>query len=448
MNKNPSPQESIPATKVQRAAKFLQTGVKVGGNYVKHYAKKLVNPELSKDGLHEDNAADVYGALSELKGSALKVAQMMSMDRNLLPRQYADRFQMAQYSAPPLSYPLVVKTFQKHFGKGPSDLLDSFSKDAVNAASIGQVHKATKNGKSLAVKIQYPGVAESVSSDLKIVKPFAVNLLGLNERDVDHYMEEVENMLLAETDYELELQRSVEISNACAHIEGIRFPTYYPELSCKKILTMDWLDGLHLDQFLASDPSQEARNRAGQALWDFYDFQIHQLRSVHADPHPGNFILSPEGLLGVIDFGCVKVIPDEFYYPYFSLIDPHLLKNDDTILETFQNLKFIYPEDSEADRQELFHIFKTMVSLLGRPFHQDVFDFGQDAYFEEIYRFGEASSTAKSLRNSRKPRGNRHGLYVNRTYFGLYSILNQLKAQVATRGHWFITHIKEQAGSF
>ncbi|MCU0355613.1 MAG: AarF/UbiB family protein, partial [Cytophagales bacterium] len=160
-------QNSIPATKVERATRFVATGLKVGGNYIKHYAKKAVNPDLSRDELHEDNAADIYATLSELKGSALKVAQMMSMDRNLLPRAYSDRFQMAQYSAPPLSGPLVVKTFVNSFGKTPQQLFDSFGMEATNAASIGQVHRAVKHGKRLAVKVQYPGVAQSVRSDLK-----------------------------------------------------------------------------------------------------------------------------------------------------------------------------------------------------------------------------------------------------------------------------------------
>jgi predicted unusual protein kinase regulating ubiquinone biosynthesis (AarF/ABC1/UbiB family) len=121
-------QSRIPTSKVQRAAKFVKTGARVGGNYVKHYAKKAVNPKLTKEALHEDNARDIYNSLSELKGSALKVAQMMSMDKNLLPTAYQDKFSMAQYSAPPLSYPLVVKTFQQYFKKSPSDMFDVFTK--------------------------------------------------------------------------------------------------------------------------------------------------------------------------------------------------------------------------------------------------------------------------------------------------------------------------------
>jgi len=232
-------QDKIPTTKVARATEFVKTGVKIGGNYVKHFAKRLVDSSISNDALHEANAEDIYNSLSQLKGSALKIAQMMSIDRSMLPKAYKNKFQMAQYSAPPLSGPLVVKTFQKYFGKSPQQLFDSFELNAENAASIGQVHVAYKNGNKLAVKVQYPGVADSISADLKMVKPFAVKLLGLNESDVNNYTSEVEERLLEETDYFLELKRSMEISEACSHIPNLIFPKYYPELSCERVLTMD-----------------------------------------------------------------------------------------------------------------------------------------------------------------------------------------------------------------
>ena len=143
--------DSIPVSKVQRASKFITTGAKIGTNYLKHYSKKLMNSDLSRDELHEDNAKDIYNSLSELKGGALKVAQMLSMDKSILPTAYQQKFALAQYSAPPLSYPLVVKTFQKYFGKSPTEMFDMFTHKAVNAASMGQVHKATLHGKTLAV---------------------------------------------------------------------------------------------------------------------------------------------------------------------------------------------------------------------------------------------------------------------------------------------------------
>ena len=432
MSKQVKEQGSIPVSKVQRAAKFISTGAKVGGNYVKHYAKKMVNPSMNKDELHQNNASDIYNSLSELKGSALKVAQMMSMDKNLLPRAYQDKFTMAQYSAPPLSYPLVVKTFQKYFQQTPEQLFDTFTRSAVNAASIGQVHQATKGGKTLAIKIQYPGIADSVSSDLRLVRPFALRLLNMNEKELDHYMGEVEERLLEETDYNLEIARSREISEACAHIPNIRFPKYYDALSSEQIITMDWIEGKHIKEWMDTNPSQEARNKVGQALWDFYHHQVHNLNQVHADPHPGNFIIQEDGTLGIIDFGCVKVIPKDFYTGYFSLIKRDLLINEAELNQIFYDLEFISDKDTDVEKAFFSAIFSEMIALLGTPFHVEKFDFSDNDFFNQIFQLGDRIANDKMFRKSNQARGSRHGLYVNRTYFGIYNLLNQLQAEVVT----------------
>ena len=425
-------QTSIPTSKVERASKFVSAGVKVGGNYVKHFTKKLFDPDMTKEELHEENANDIYETLSNLKGSALKVAQMLSMDRGMLPKAYVDKFSMSQYSAPPLSGPLVINTFMKTLGKTPQQIYDTFELNATNAASIGQVHKATKDGKTLAVKIQYPGVASSVSSDLKMVKPFAVRLIGLRERDMEKYFQEIESKLLEETDYALEVRRSIELSEECAHIPNLIFPKYYPDMSSARIITMDWLDGMHLKEFLATNPSQEVRNSIGQALWDFYDFQVHTLKKVHADPHPGNFLMKPDGTVGIFDFGCVKEIPADFYENYFALIDPSVYKDDKRIKEIYTALEMIHPSDTEEDVKLFYGLFKKMIDLLILPFTVDRFDFGNANYFNEIYEYADYLSNLKEVRESKVVRGSRHSLYINRTYFGLYSILSELKAEIRT----------------
>jgi predicted unusual protein kinase regulating ubiquinone biosynthesis (AarF/ABC1/UbiB family) len=425
-------QENIPTGKVERATRFVSTGIKVGGNYVKHYTKRLLDGSVSKEELHEENAKDIYNTLSTLRGSALKVAQMLSMDKGMLPNAYVERFALSQYSAPPLSGPLVVNTFLKTLGKSPQQLFDQFEMHACNAASIGQVHKAVKNGKNLAVKIQYPGVAASVRSDLKIVKPFAVRLVGMKELEMDKYFEEIEARLLEETDYTLEVKRSIELSESCRHIENLVFPTYYPELSSGRIITMDWLEGYHLKEFLATHPSQEVRNKIGQALWDFYHHQVHHLKKVHADPHPGNFLFREDGTVGVVDFGCVKEIPQVFYENYFSLIDKNIYKDESRWRKVYANLELIHPKDTEEEIQFFSGLFHKMIDLFTLPFTREQFDFGDETYFKEIYAYTEYISNLKEVRNSKAARGSRHSLYINRTYFGLYSILSELKANVTT----------------
>jgi len=425
-------QSNIPTSKVERAGKFVTTGLKVGTNYIKHYTRKLMDPSTTKEELHQDNAADIYDTLSNLKGSALKVAQMLSMDKGMLPKAYTEKFAMSQYSAPPLSGPLVVNTFVKTLGKSPSQLYDKFEMQASNAASIGQVHKATKNGKTLAVKIQYPGVANSVKSDLRIVKPFAIRIVGMNEVDMDKYFEEIEGKLLEETDYQLELRRSVALSQACAHIPNLQFPGYYPDMSSDRIITMDWLEGQHLKEFLLTNPSQEARDKIGQALWDFYQFQVHSLKQVHADPHPGNFLMRPNGSVGIFDFGCVKEIPEDFYLNYFLLVDKEVLKDDKKRHEIYTNLEMIHPSDTPKEVEFFSGLFQHMIDLLTLPFTLENFDFGNEAYFNEIYAYMDELYNMKEIRDSKVARGSRHSLYINRTYFGLYSILSDLKANVIT----------------
>jgi len=430
-------QNKILTGKVQRASKFVRTGAKIGKNYVKHYAKKALDNSVDKTVLHEENAKDIYNSLSELKGGPLKVAQMMSLDQGILPEVYQEKFAQAQYSAPPLSFPLVAKTFKNLLGKSPDQLYDSFTKNAVNAASIGQVHQATLNGKKLAVKIQYPGVADSLKSDLKIVKPFAKLLFNISEADLEYYMTEVQEKLLEETDYQLEIVRSIEISKSCARLPNIKFPNYYPELSTKRIITMDWMDGLHLNEYIATNPSQEIRNKIGQALWDFYDFQVHVLKKVHADAHPGNYLFHDDGTVAIIDFGCVKVIPDDFYLSYFRIHIREFAADPEKFDQWLYDLSFLNENDSPKEKILFKGLFQEMVDLLGQPFHANEFDFSNDEYFKQIYELGQRISTSKEVRKSNAARGARDGLYINRTYFGLFHILKSLNAKIYTKSNTF-----------
>jgi len=422
--------DSIPTGKIERAGKLVKTGVKIGGNYVKYYGKKLVNSETAKEELDQDNAEDIYDGLKSLKGSALKVAQMLSMEKNLLPRAYVEKFSLSQFSVPPLSAPLVRKTFKKYLNKYPEDIFDTFEKDSVNAASIGQVHKAKKDGKELAVKIQYPGVAQSISSDLAIVKPIAIRMFNLKGKDSEKYFKEVENKLVEETNYILELKQSEEITQACSTISNMEFPNYYQDLSSERILTMDWMKGKHLSEFTNTDFDQNLGNKLGQALWDFYMFQIHSLRKVHADPHPGNFLVSANETLIAIDFGCIKEIPDEFYIPYFELAQEDNINNDEIFLEKLYELEILTPTDSKEELEFFKALFKEMLTLFTSPFHQNEFDFGADTFWNRIADLSERYSKDDQIKKMNGNRGSKHFLYMNRTFFGLYNLLHDLKAKV------------------
>ena len=420
----------IPTSKIERATKLVQTGAKVGVNYLKYYGEKMVNSDLNRDKLNENNAEDIYDGLKSLKGSALKVAQMLSMDKSFLPQAYVEKFSLSQFSVPPLSGPLVLKTFKSNFGKTPYEIFDEFNANSVNAASIGQVHLAVKDNKKLAVKIQYPGVANSISSDLALVKPIAIRMFNLQGKDSDKYFKEVEDKLTEETNYLLELKQSQEVVEACQKIENLVFPKYYPEYSSDKIITMDWMSGIHISEFAAKNTNQEIANKLGQALWDFYMYQIHILRKVHADPHPGNFLVNAENKLVAIDFGCMKQIPNDFYVPYFELINKEIIDDKHLFSAKLFELEILRSDDSAAEIDYFTSLFYDLLSLFTKPFQSETFDFSDAAFFENIAKMGERFSKDTNLRKMNGNRGSKHFIYMNRTFFGLYNLMFDLKATI------------------
>ena len=420
----------IPTSKIERASKLVQTGAKVGVNYLKYYGEKMVNSDLTRDKLNENNAEDIYDGLKSLKGSALKVAQMLSMDKSFLPQAYVEKFSLSQFSVPPLSAPLVLKTFKANFGKTPYEIFDEFNPNSVNAASIGQVHLAVKDNKKLAVKIQYPGVANSISSDLALVKPIAIRMFNLQGKDSDKYFKEVEDKLIEETNYLLELKQSQEVVEACKKIENLVFPNYYPEYSSEKIITMDWMTGIHLSEFTNKNANQKIANKIGQALWDFYMYQIHILRKVHADPHPGNFLVSSKNELVALDFGCMKQIPNEFYVPYFELINKEVIDNKKLFAAKLFELEILRADDSKEEIDYFTQMFYDLLSLFTQPFQSETFDFSDEEFFGNIAQLGERFSKDTNLKKMNGNRGSKHFIYMNRTFFGLYNLMFDLKAKI------------------
>jgi len=380
-------QDKIPTGKVERALKLVGTGAKIGTNYLKYYTKKTLSGVDNKEELHNSNAEDIYDSLSQLKGSALKVAQMLSMDKNLLPRAYTQQFALSQYSAPPMSAPLVIRTFQRSNGKSPQEIFDEFS---------------LKNA-----------------------------MFGLSEKEMKKYFQEVEEKLLEETNYTLELKRSNEMSQQCKHLPNIIFPQYYPEYSSSKVLVMDWMQGLHLKEFLDTNPSQEVKNKIAQALWDFYEFQLHHLKAIHADPHPGNFLFQPDGRVGIIDFGCIKEVPEDFYLHYFPLLIPVIRNNENVVDKLMSTIEIVFPADSMEIKKQLTDAFLAMTALLSRPFESSTFHFTMD-FIDSIYAKGEEIYQIPEVKKPTQPRGSKHALYVNRTYFGIYSMMADLNAEINT----------------
>lgn len=422
--------QSIPTSKVQRAMKVIGASAKVGGNYAAHYAKSMVGVKETKAELDRKNAETVIGTLGEMKGTALKMAQMLSMDEFTLPEQYQKAFEQAQHNAPPLSFPLVQKTIRSQFGKEINELFDSFSKNAIHAASIGQVHRAEKDGVNLAVKIQYPGVAESIESDIRLMKPIAQKMLNVPQNEMEFYIEEVQKTLVEETDYQHELKMGELLYEKCKPVPNLRIPKYYSELTRSRVLTMEFVEGDLLTEWLSNKPSEAQRQTVAQTIWDAFLFQIQELRMVHADPHPGNFIITDKDEVCLIDFGCVKELDEEFYKDFFELLDLDVLNNDELLKEKMYRLNYLNENDKPEEITYLFESLKHSMLLIAEPFQHESFSFANWHYMKGLYSQGEELAKEMRKRRINSARGPKQGIYLLRTFYGLYMILAKLGAEV------------------
>lgn len=422
--------DDFPSSKFDRGKIFAKTGLKLGTNYAKRYLKKSIGKKESEEDsqdFHSENARQVFNEFTRLRGTALKIAQSLSMDQGMLPEEFADVMSEAQYSVPPINKALARSIIKKELGDYPEKLFQSFSSDAIAAASIGQVHEAKlENGEKVAVKIQYPNVRNTIQSDLAIAKTLLKRFVkkGAN---LDEYFEEVEQTLMEETDY---IQEGNYIEYFHEQFSGNDYitPVWHRDLSTRKVLTMSFIEGRHLKEFLKDDPSQEKRNHFGQLLWNFFHDQVEQRDFIHADTHPGNFLFTDDGTLGIIDFGCVKKFPESFMQKYMQLLPTHLEKNEEDIRDLYINLGIIKKNPDNTRKEEQFFQFcKNYGNTFAQPYLADEFDFGDKTFRQKINKFAKQSPIMN------EPRGDRNFIYSTKVHLGLYSLLMKLEAEVDTR---------------
>jgi len=417
----------FPSSKLERGTIIAKTSIKVGKNYAQRYLRNKISGKKGDDGkFHSDNAKEVFKEFTKLRGTALKLAQGMSMDQGFLPEEFAEVMSQAQYSVPPINKALVRSIIKKELGSYPEQLFAKFDTEAFAAASIGQVHRAElKDGQKVAIKIQYPNVRETISSDLAVGKTIAKRFIKKGS-DIDPYFDEIKNTLLLETDYKFEGEQIGLFSERFSNLD-IEIPEWIEEFSSEKVLCMTFLEGRHLGEFVKENPTQEDRNHFGQLLWEFFHEQIKGNDYIHADTHPGNFLFTKDRKLGVIDFGCVKKFPKEFFADYLQLLPTHIRENDEEIRTLFEKLGVLKADSKEGDvEQEFFEFAKNYGMLFSKPYKEDIFDFGDPEYNKMIRHF------TKEAPLSNEPRGNKHFIYTTRVHLGLYNILIQLKAQIDT----------------
>ena len=436
------PMSDFPSGKFERSKVLAKTGLKIGTNYARFYAKhagRNVTAE-SRSELNYKNAEDLFKNFTHLRGSVLKLAQSLSMDSGVMPQEFIEVMSKAQYRVPPMNRALVRRQIHRELGKYPEAAFSKFNEKAVAAASIGQVHEATDNaGQKLAVKIQYPNIRDTIDSDLSMARTIFSPMLKTG--DMDTYIDEIRNTLLSETDYRLEGKQIENFSTIYGNDPRVIMPKWLPKLSNERILTMSYINGQHLDVFLKSGPTLDHKNHFGKLLWDFIHDQIERkIYTFHADLHPGNFLFREDGRLGVLDFGCVKKFPTEFLDICVDMLSSHIKDDGSAIRDCYIAIGILNSKDITSNKSvDLFEFLRAFGKLIVKPYNFPTFDFGDSEYRAQFNNYMRESFKWRDIRVSR------HFIFISKLLFGLYGMLMQLKPTIDTeRSREILLHCSEE----
>lgn len=275
--------------------------------------------EKAQKKLAEDakkTAEALLKTFGEMKGLPLKVGQMASYIDGLAPPGYEDRFREVlrklQDRAPPLSPEAAVSVVRAELGDEPERVFAEWEREPFAAASIGQVHRAvTKSGERVAVKVQYPGIDKAIENDLKSLSLFQSMISPITSKlRTKQTLEEIKAVFLDELDYSREAEMADLFRRINADDHDVYVPKVFHSLSTRRVLTTELMGGLGYRAFCDEAP-QSAKNQAGKTIWRFTFRSMLRYGHLYADPHPGNYRFLEDGRVAFLDFGCVKVLPDE-----------------------------------------------------------------------------------------------------------------------------------------
>lgn len=424
--------ERVPG-RLARTLKTAWLGSRVGGSYL---GGKLADVFRNGDARqsarvdrHLDNAKRIVRTMGELRGPLMKVGQLLSTHAEALPGEYGGVLRALQASAPPMRFSTIRSVLEEDLGAPPEQLFEDLSHDAVAAASLGQVHRGRlPDGTEVAVKVQYPGAEDSVRADLSniqlasgMTKKLLADMLGQTRFDVTPIAEELAEHLVQETDYCREAYNAKLLAKLFENDPEIVVPRVHDARSGLKVITYDWIEGEPLDAGLTHrDPARRERTvrQLSHAFWH----QFFHGGLLHADPHPGNFKVMPDGRLAILDYGCVKIFDERFMRGFAEMMHASLADDEERLRDVFVELELMddrEDDDQLEDMQKIARYFSVGV-------HEDeVFDF---ASFDYVAAGRELVMHFLSRR--RPPPAQRHFLFLSRVVLGYYEYFSRADAKM------------------
>jgi predicted unusual protein kinase regulating ubiquinone biosynthesis (AarF/ABC1/UbiB family) len=352
--------ERIPKGRVRRSARLGSVMGVQGARYAGTRTANVVRSEEAAaeklENRHLETAMKMVGALGEMKGAAMKLGQLASfVDTEFLPPEYRELYQeqlaKLRSAAPAMPWEQISVVLEEEYGEPAEAVFAEIEKEAFAAASIGQVHRAKlPDGRTVAVKIQYPGIAEALESDLanagtlmRLSKALAP---GLDARAI---ADELRERVLEELDYEFEAQNQRAFSRAYRDHPFIYVPEVLTGLSRRRVLVSEYVDGIGFDR--VRELAKEERDRFGEIVYRFFFGSIYHLQHFNADSHPGNFLLMPDGRVAFLDFGMTKKLDAEQIELEQKAIDAASRNDPEALRQALHELGFIKnPSKLDAER--------------------------------------------------------------------------------------------------
>jgi len=369
----------VPTSRAERLARIgLLTGEFALGGAAEG-VRRLFGGGTSDDNmfLNPAGAERLARRLSRMRGAAMKLGQMISLfDDELLPKEFAEALAILRDSADTMPESQVRSTLSKEYGPQWSKKFASFDFDPIASASIGQVHTATDfDGRDLALKIQYPGIAESIDSDISnlatALKAARILPIGL---DIDGIVEQVKSQLEQEADYLSEARYLLRYREVLGDDPRYRVPELVEALTTPRILAMERLRGVPLEDLASPDYSQQQRDEMGARLVELLLRELFEFRLMQTDPNFANYMLQPEtGRLGLLDFGSTSEITETLSNRYRALFEALCDADRERLRSAIEAIGFLRPDDPDTMKDRLVELFLVVFE----PFvHPGPFDYG------------------------------------------------------------------------
>src|SRR5439155_18819080 len=307
--------KSHKSTNTGGAYRMATMGAGIAGSYAGYLLQRAflgeAKSKIKLKSTHVRTARRMADEMQALRGPAMKLGQMLSLQTGILPDEVLDELASLQMEAPGMHPSLVRVQIKGSLGREPEEIFKQFTAEPFAAASLGQVdHAITREGQRVAVKIQYPGIRRAIENDFTLFRTFSKPAQASGHIPKSA-IDEIEKQIVAETDYVREADNIEFLANSLAPLSFVKVPHVFREYSSDKVLTMSLMTGRHLEDFLAQRPSQTLRNQLGAHLFELFYFQLLKIEAFHADPHWGNYLFNDDAGISLVDFGCVKYLSSE-----------------------------------------------------------------------------------------------------------------------------------------